>query len=73
MPFARLWQVLSPGVRYTPRPEDKHFCQRAEVRQDRDLVVRAAVLDDGESRQFFGVPLARRGIQPVWLESSRSG
>jgi hypothetical protein len=32
-----------------------------------------AVLDDRESERFFGVPLARRGIQPVWLQISNRG
>jgi hypothetical protein len=40
----------------------------AAVSQQRDdLEVRVAVLDDAESRKFFGVPMARRGIQPVWV------
>ena len=58
------------GVPYTPCPEDTPFRQRAEVRQDSEIVVRAAVLDDRESKRFFGVNLAGRGIQPVWLEIS---
>ena len=37
------------------------------------LVVRVSVLDDRESERFFGVPLARRGIQPVWLQITNSG
>ena len=32
-----------------------------------------AVLDDRESDRFFGVPLARRGIQPVWLQVQNIG
>jgi hypothetical protein len=32
-----------------------------------------AVPDDRESERFFGVPLARRGIQPVWLKITNSG
>ena len=37
------------------------------------LVVRASVLADRESERFFGVPLARRGIQPVWLDIANNG
>jgi hypothetical protein len=37
------------------------------VQRDDDLVVELSVLDDRESARFFGVPLAKRGIQPVWL------
>ena len=65
MPLSGLWRLFR--VPYTPRPDETPFLERAEQRQDGDLVVRAAVLDDHESRRFFGVPLARRGIQPVWL------
>src|SRR5262245_30463357 len=61
------------GVPYTPRPEDRPFLERAAVQQDDELVVRVAVLDDRESERFFGVPLARRGIQPVWLKISNHG
>jgi len=61
------------GVPYTPRPEDRPFLERAAVQQDDELVVRVAVLDDRESERFFGVPLAHRGIQPVWVEISNHG
>ncbi len=61
------------GVPYSPRSEERPFLERAQVQQDDDLVVRVAVLDDRESDRFFGVPLARRGIQPVWLHISNHG
>jgi hypothetical protein len=61
------------GVPYTPRPEERPFLARAEVREDDDLVVRVAVLDDRESDRFFGVPLARHGIQPLWLDVQNRG
>ena len=38
------------------------------VQEDDELIVKVAVLDDRESDRFFGVPLAHRGVQPVWLE-----
>ena len=60
-------------VPYTPRPEEQAFVQRAEVQRDDELVVRVAVLDDRESGRFFGVPLAHRGIQPVWLQITNRG
>lgn len=68
-----IWRYFRVGVPYSPQPGATPFRQRAEVRQDGDLVVRAAVLDDHESRRFFGVPLAHRGIQPVWLEIRNLG
>jgi hypothetical protein len=61
------------GVPCTPRPEERPFLARAQVQQDDDLVVRVAVLDDRESDRFFGVPLAHRGIQPVWPEIHNRG
>jgi hypothetical protein len=61
------------GVSYQPQPEERSFLSRAEVQQDRDLVVLVAVLDHRESERFFGVPLARRGIQPVWVQITNHG
>jgi hypothetical protein len=60
-------------VPYTPRPDEQSFLQRAEVQRDDEFVVCVSVLDDQESKQFFGVPLARRGIQPVWLQITNNG
>lgn len=54
-------------VRYEPYPDDRSFLERAQTQSDRGLEVTVAVLDDAESRRVFGVPMARRGIQPVWL------
>src|SRR5207247_1515280 len=68
-----LWKLRLLGVSYTPQPEERSFLHRAEVRKDVDLVIRVSVLDDRESERFFGVPLARRGIQPVWLEITNNG
>src|SRR5262245_7222793 len=62
-----LWNSRWLGIPYHPRPEERPYVERAQVRRDNDLVVRASVLDGRESERFFGVPLARRGIQPVWL------
>lgn len=56
-------------VPYTPRPEEQAFLARAEVQRAHDFVVLAAVLDARESERFFGVPLARRGIQAVYPRS----
>ena len=61
------------GVPYTPKPADRAFLQRAEIQRDGEWVVEVSVLDDRESARYFGVPLARRGIQPVWLRITNSG
>jgi hypothetical protein len=68
-----LWNLRWLGIAYTPQSEERSFLDRAELRQQDDLAVRVAVLDDRESARFFGVPLARRGIQPVWLEITNDG
>jgi hypothetical protein len=68
-----LWDTRGLGIPYRPHPEERSYLQRAQVRQDEDLVVTAAVLDRRESERCFGVPLARRGIQPVWLEVRNNG
>src|SRR5260370_1846576 len=67
------WNSRWLGVPYRHRPEERSFRQRAGVSKDDEVVVRAAVLDDRESERFFGVPLARGAIQPVWLEIANHG
>jgi hypothetical protein len=60
-------------VPYRPHPEERPFLRRAESQRDDEFVVWAAVLDDRESERFFGVPLAAKGIQPVWLRITNHG
>ena len=73
MPFANLLTYRWLGIPYTPRPEERPFLKRTVEQRDEELVVCAAVLDAQESERFFGVPLARRGIQPVWLHIMNQG
>jgi hypothetical protein len=54
-------------IPYSPRPDARAFLEAAVTQQRDDLEARVAVLDDAASRKFFGVPMARRGIQPVWV------
>ncbi|MDY0040556.1 MAG: LssY C-terminal domain-containing protein, partial [Desulforhabdus sp.] len=61
------------GVPYKPHPEERAFVERADVQRDEELAVSVSVLDDHESERFFGVRLARRGIQPVWLRIVNRG
>jgi hypothetical protein len=44
------------------------FLERAESQQEEAVTITVAVPSAGETRELFGVPLYRRGIQPVWLE-----
>lgn len=61
------------SVDYNPQPDKRPFLDRVEVQSDDELEVRAAVLDNRESEQFFGVAMAKRGLQPVWLEIRNHG
>ena len=54
-------------IPYSPCPDSRGFLDAAVTQQRDDLEVRVAVLDNAASRKFFGVPMARRGIQPVWV------
>lgn len=54
-------------IRYSPCPEAREFLNAAVTQTRDDLEVRVAVMDGAASRKFFGVPMARRGIQPVWV------
>jgi hypothetical protein len=67
------WIVKVFGVPYIPGPEERGFLDRAELQKDDELEIRAAVLDNRESERYFGVPMARRGIQPVWLSIHNRG
>src|SRR5260370_32559973 len=68
-----IWKSRWLGIPYSPQPEERTYLDRAEVRQDDTIVVRASVLANWESERFFGVPMARRGIQPLWLEIASKG
>jgi len=73
MPIMNLSESRWLGVRYKPQPEERSFIERTQVQYDEDVTVSASVLVDSESELFFGVPLARRGIQPIWLRIVNKG
>ena len=54
-------------VRYSPKPQERSFIDSAQRAEREQITVSIAVLDARQSRQFFGVPMARRGMQPLWL------
>ena len=58
------WLVIP----YSPRPTARGFLDAAVAQQRDGLEVRVAALDNAASREFFAVPMARRGIQPVWVQ-----
>ena len=53
---------------YHPDPSFRPFLERLKRQEAGGLEVSVAVLSDRESVKFFGVHLARRGVQPVWIE-----
>jgi hypothetical protein len=73
--FFRWFTVVSvallAGSACTKPPPDPSgrsaFESRATTQQQAQVTVRAAVLGDDESLRFFGVSLADRGMQAVWL------
>ena len=61
----RLWHlVVTP---YEPAPSETGYMDRAQVQEDPRARVTVAVLSTSESHGLFGVDLARRGIQPVFV------
>ena len=54
-------------VSYKPNPANRQFEETASIQTRDGFEIRVAVPDAGTVRAFFGVPLARRGIQPVWI------
>lgn len=56
------------GCSSTPPATGLDYKSRAATRMEGDLRVSAAVLSADESTTVYGVPLATRSIQPVWIE-----
>ena len=56
------------GCTSTPPATNLDYKSRAVTRTEGDVRVSTAVLSADESAAVYGVPLARRSIQPVWIE-----
>ncbi len=65
-PLRWLYHILM--VDYRPDGTARAFLEQAQQGECDGRLVRVAVLDGRASRRFFGVPLSRRSIQPVWIE-----
>ena len=52
---------------YSPQPEARAFLTRGQTQETPLAQVTVAVLTAQESQRLFGVPMARRSIQPVFL------
>jgi hypothetical protein len=61
-----LWRLLTTP--YHPDATLRTFDSRAQTQENAKAQVTVAVLDAAEAHRVFGVPLARRGIQPVHLK-----
>ena len=46
--------------------------QRAETKEQGQIRVRASVPSREEAEKIFGIPIYKRGIQPIWLEVSNN-
>jgi hypothetical protein len=62
---ARLWRLVTTP--YHPAPAFDSFMPRAQTQEQPRAAVTVAVLTGREARQFFGVDVSRRGIQPVFV------
>ena len=68
MSHPRLTPLHWLTIEYSPHPEERAFLERAQTRREGEVEVTVAVPSDRESKHLFGVRLARRGLQAVWLE-----
>jgi hypothetical protein len=63
----RLWHLVITPYEPCPAAAGGEFMARAQTQEDPRARVTVAVLAAAESRRLFGVDLARRGIQPVFV------
>jgi len=67
--FLVLSLVFSGCVRYRPQASDRaSFMARAQTQTQDNVTVTVSVLSNKESKRIFGVELAKRGVQPVWVQ-----
>jgi hypothetical protein len=67
--FLILSLIFSGCVRYRPQTSDRaSFMARAQTQTQGNVTVTVAVLSDKEAKKVFGVNLAKKGVQPVWVE-----
>ena len=74
VPLLILSLVSSGCVRYRPRPDDRSsFMGRVETQTQEGVTVKVTVLSNKESKRVFGTNLAKKGIQPVWVDIENQG
>lgn len=62
LPIIR-WATIS----YSPNPSECEFRDSAQTVGKEGVSVSLAVLDPQQARQYFGIPMAKRGVQPIWI------
>ena len=61
--------IFSGCVRYQPKTAARaSFMERAQTQTQGNVKVTVSALSDKESKKLFGVNLAKKGVQPVWVE-----
>jgi hypothetical protein len=61
--------LAAAGCATVPNPPDNpRFIDSAATRSKDNVNVSVAVLTDDEAEEYFGCPLAKEGIQAVWLK-----
>jgi hypothetical protein len=61
--------ILLGCATFNPQPlNEVPFRQRIKTQTENDVRVSAAVLSAEETEAAFGLPLYKKGIQPIWLE-----
>jgi hypothetical protein len=68
LPGVVIASALAACSALAPPSAELHYQSRAVTRTAGELRVSAAVLSAQESVAVYGVPLAQKGIQPVWIE-----
>lgn len=65
-----LFFLLLSGCTMAPAPQTESLDYRARAKTQTDGKVRvsAVVLSPEETKKSFGLPLAKKGVQPVWVE-----
>lgn len=57
---------------YSPAPDVTSFLDRVQEQTRNGVTVKVSALSSNESKQYFGTSLAKRGIQPIWIEVDNS-
>lgn len=61
--------ILWGCATFDPRPlNEVDFRERATTQTEKEIRVSALVLSAEETEAVFGLPLYKKGIQPIWLE-----